>query len=324
MLSPVVVGSLIQTAVVIILCVGFTFTYMVEKFPNFAHTTIATIGTILTFSMVMLWGFNPYWAWPVSTLFCGLLGTGIYALIVRPIKATGAREITLTFAFFALAQVIGSLVNIYSYWFNRTQGSPASGFRVISEDFSLWGYPGVLIVVVPVCAALVVALYLFITRTKLGIALRAVAEDEPLASSLGVNIKLIHYLSWFITGALAGLAGAIIPLWRYTGLGYSDEFLILVMAGSVMGGLHSVMGAVVGGLIAGFAQKTLGALMLAIFGPSAGEYESLYPMVFIVVILMLMPQGIMGLFENPHAPMKALREKIASIRGYLHKVTHAA
>ena len=324
MLSPVVVGTLIQTGVVIILCVGFTFTYMVEKFPNFAHTAIATIGTILTFSMVRLFGLNPYWAWPASTLFCGLLGVGIYVFIVRPIKATGAREITLTFAFFAIAQIIGSLVSIYSYWFSRTQGGPASGFRVISEDFTLWGYPGVLIVVVPVCATLVVALYFFMTRMKHGIALRAVAEDEPLASSLGVNINRIHILNWFITGALAGLAGAIIPLWRYTGLGYSDEFLILVMAGSVIGGLHSVTGAVIGGLLAGVAQKALGALMILLFGVGAAEYEALYPMIFIVVILMLEPHGIMGIFENPHTPIKALRGKVASIRAYLNKVLHAA
>ncbi len=324
MLSPVVVGTLIQTGVVIILCVGFTFTYMVEKFPNFAHTAIATLGTLVTFTMVRLWDLNPYYAWPASTLLCGLLGVGIYVFIVRPIKATGAREITLTFAFFALAQVIGSLVSIYSYWFSRSQGHPASGFRVISEDFTLWGYPGVLIVVVPVCALLVAALYIFMTRMKHGIALRAVAEDEPLASSLGINIKRIHILSWFITGALAGLAGAIIPLWRYTGLGYSDEFLVLVMAGSVMGGLHSVTGAVVGGLLAGVAQKALGALMIAMFGVGASEYEALYPMIFIVAILMIEPHGIMGIFENPHTPMKTLRAKIASIRGYLHKVTHAA
>ena len=323
MLSPIVIGALIQTGVVIILCVGFTFTYMTEKFPNFAHTAVATIGTLVAYTMVRIYGFNPYYTWPVSTLLCGALGVGIYLLIVRPIRATGAREITLTFAFFALAQVIGSIVSIYSYWFSQSQDAPATGFMFISSDFTWEGYPGVLLVTLPVCAVLVVALYLFMTRAKHGIALRAVAEDEPFASSLGVNVPNIHLLSWFLTGAFAGLAGAIIPLWRYTGLGYSDEFLILVMAGSVIGGLHNVMGAVIGGFIAAVMQKALGALAIALFGIQAAGYESLYPMIFIVTILMIEPNGIMGIFENPHSPARALRSTYDRIRGFLSEVTHA-
>ena len=323
MLSPVLIGVLIQTGVVITLCVGFTFTYMVEKFPNFAHTAIATLGILVTFTIVRIWNQNPYYAWPASTLLCGALGVGLYLFIVRPIKATGAREITLTFAFFAIAQVIGSIVNIYAYWFFLSQGYFIEGFSVISEDFKWEGYPGVLVVALPICAILVAALYLFMTRMKQGIALRALAEDESLASSLGVNVNRIHILSWFLTGSLAGLAGAIIPLWRFTGLGYSDEFLILVMAGSVIGGLHSVAGAVVGGLLASWTQWGLGAIALALFGVAALQFEPLYPMFFIVIFLMLEPEGVMGIFEKPHAPLRTLKARLADIRDYLSKVTHA-
>ena len=59
MLSPVVVGALIQTGIVVILCVGFTFTYMVEKFPNFAHTGFATLGVMTSHALVKLYGLNP-------------------------------------------------------------------------------------------------------------------------------------------------------------------------------------------------------------------------------------------------------------------------
>ena len=323
MLSPVLIGAIIQTGVVIILCVGFTFTYMVEKFPNFAHTSFATLGTVLSYSLVRIYGFDPYATIPISMLTSGVLGLGLYVAIVRPIKATGAREITLTFAFFAIAQVIASLVNIFSYWYMLNQGYRTMGFSLVSRDFQWMGYPGILVVTLPVCMILVATLYIFLTRIKYGIALRAVSEDETLAASLGVNVNTIHLLSWFLTGSLAGLAGAIIPLWLYTGLGYNDKFFILVMAGSVIGGLHSVAGAVVGGFLAATAQKALGALMVAILGVSATEYESLYPMIFIVVVLMLVPQGIMGIFEYPPHPIKTVRDIFTRIRGYLAKVLHA-
>ncbi len=313
-LSPVVVGALIQAAVVVILCVGFTFTYMVEKFPNFGHTAIATVGTLVSYSLVRIYGWDPYAAIPVSTFACGLLAVILYIVMVRPIKAAGGREVTLTFAFFALSYVIASCVNIYSYWFLYNRGYPASGFGLTNWDFTSGGYPGIFVVSLPLTALLVVTLWVFLTKVKQGIALRAMAEDEGLAASLGVNTRAIHIMSWFITGALAGLAGGIIPLWRYTGLDANDEFLVLVMAGSVVGGLQSVAGAVLGGLSVALSQKGLLALAIAVFGIGAASYESLYPIGFIILILMLEPEGIMGIFGKPHTPIRTMRIRIRELR----------
>jgi len=310
LLTPAVIGIIIQISVVILLCVGFTFTYMMEKFPNFAHTSLAMVGTVISFSLVKVNGFDPYQTIPVSTLVCGLLGLGLYRFVVRPIKATGAREITLTFTFFALTQVIASLINIYSYWYLFAMGSPTGGFYFYTGDFSWQGYPGILLVAAPTCILIVVGLWFFLTKVKQGVAFRAVAEDETLASSLGVNIEEIHVLSWLITGALAGVAifDAI------------EEFLILVMTGSVIGGLSTVTGAVVGGSAVVAFQKLLTYLGLTYIGIGTLAYESLYPMMMVVTILMLQPEGIMGAFDKTRTPTSPLRirirdavEKIASM-----------
>jgi branched-chain amino acid transport system permease protein len=309
-LSPLMIGLIIQASVVVVLCVGFTFTYMMEKFPNFAHTSLATISIVISYTLVQMYGFTPYQALPVSALICGLIGLMLYRFIVRPIKATGAREITLTFAFFALTEVIASIMYIYSYWYLYNRGTPTSGFYFFTGDFTWEGYPGVLLVAAPICCLLVVALWLFLTKVKQGIAFRAVAEDETLASSLGVNVEEIHLLTWFITGALAGLAGGIIPLWRYTGLDANDEFLILVMTGSVVGGLNTVAGAVVGGLIVVVAQKLLTFIGIDFFGVGAAMYESLYPMVLVVIILFLQPEGVMGAFDKSRPAEKRLTVRL--------------
>jgi branched-chain amino acid transport system permease protein len=323
MLSPLVVGALVQTAIVIILCIGFTFTYMVEKFPNFAHTATATFGTVVSYTLVHIYGFNPYAAVPFSALLCGLLGIIMYIGIVRPIKATGAREITLTFAFLALAQLMFALVNIYSYWYVLSQGTPTAGFMLTSFDFNIGGYPGVLIITLPVCTILVAILWYFLTRVKHGIALRAVAEDEALASTIGVNIKLVHTVSWFVTGALAGLAGGLIPMWRYTSLGFNDEFLILVIAGSVMGGMNNIAGALIGGFLTSTSQKILGYVAILLFGYEAAAYDRIYPTILIAAILMFEPEGIMGYFEHAHKHMRDLRNGVNRIRRRVSKIIHA-
>src|SRR4030042_4344333 len=99
MSAPVVVNSVIAGSMLVILCIGFTFTYMMEKFPNFAHASYASIGTMTTFYLVRFHGFSPYLAWPVAALTGGLLGILLYVGLVKPIKRHGLMEITLTFTF---------------------------------------------------------------------------------------------------------------------------------------------------------------------------------------------------------------------------------
>jgi branched-chain amino acid transport system permease protein len=210
--------------------------------------------------------------------------------------------------------IIGSIVDIFSYWFLYNQGYSAQGFWTASFDFNWQGYPGVFVVTLPLCAVLIIAFYLFFTRVRLGIAFRAVAENEQLAAILGVNTPNIHIFSWFLTGALAGLAGAIIPLWRSTGLGYTDTLLVLVMAGSVLGGLQSLAGAVIGGFLVTIIEKVLTILIIEWYGIAVADWEALIPIIFIVAVIMIEPEGIMGIFDNPHTPIKTLKRSLFRFR----------
>lgn len=320
MLSQAIISIFVQVSIVIILCVGFTFTYMMEKFPNFGHTAIAMVGTMISYALVRIWGFNPYSTWIFSTVFCGFIAVGLYLSVVRPIKTNGANIITLSFVFFAIAMVVGSIVNVFSYWFLYSQGYPAQGFWLTPFDFAWQGYPGVFLVTVPLCAILVITLYLFFTRVRLGVAMRAVAENEPLAAILGVNTYFIHIFSWFLTGALAGMAGAIIPLWQYTGLGYTDTFLIIVMAGCVLGGLQSIAGAVIGGFLVTIVEKGITVLMIELYGIGMMDWEALIPPIFIVTILMIEPEGIMGIFDKPQNPIQTLRENLLRFKDQFSRI----
>jgi branched-chain amino acid transport system permease protein len=323
MLPTWLIGNTIQVGLLVILCIGFTFTYMIDKFPNFAHVSFAAIGTCITFAMVRLWGFNPYAAWPVTTLVGGLLGVILYILVIMPIKRHGTREITLTFAFFAMSRVITSFIAMFSFWVLISTKISTEGFLVRSSDFTWQDVPGVMLTAPVICAALVLLMYVFLTRFRFGIATRAVAEDEPLAASLGVDTFKVHVASWFIAGALSGLAGGIIPLWRSTGLGFSDEFLISVMAGSIVGGLNSITGAVIGGVAIALTQMWLGSLFIRVFGINASGFEPLLPILFIFVVLMIEPEGITGFFSRPHAPLETLRTRLSDARQLLARLAKA-
>jgi branched-chain amino acid transport system permease protein len=282
---------------------------MIEKFPNFAHTSFVTIGIMCTYTMVRLWGFNPYLSWPVAALTNGLISVAIYLLVVRPIKRTGSGTIRLTFAMFSLTFIIRSVLSIYSYWVMRTQGFRAIGFMLRDFDFEFMGLPGIAFMAPLACITIIASLHLFLTRTRFGIAIKATSENPQLASTLGINVNHVHVASWFITGALAGLAGAAIPLWEYTKLGYSDTLMINVMAGSVLGGLDNIYGAMVGGAALAFIQTALPGILLGPFGLGIVKFKPLIPVVVIVVILMYEPKGITSILARGSRAIKRIRQQ---------------
>ena len=309
MLSATSIGMMIQVSILVLLCVGFSFTHMIEKFPNFAHTSFVSIGIICTFTLVRLWGVNPYLAWPVAALLNGIVGVAIYILIVRPIRNAGSGAIRLTFALFSLTFLIRSLVSIYSYWVMRTQGFRAVGFMLREFDFEFMGLPGIALLAPLTSLALVVSLHLFLTRTKFGISIKATSENPQLASTLGIDVNRVHVASWFITGALAGLAGAAIPLWEYTNLGYSDTLMIDVMAGSVLGGLDNIYGAMIGGAALAFIQTALPGILLGPFGLGIAKFKPLIPIAVIIVILMYEPKGITEILARGSRAIKRKRQR---------------
>jgi len=310
MFSPALLGAMIQTTILIILCIGFTVTFQIERFPNFAHLSLATVGTIITYAMVQILGVNPYLAWPVSTIICSIIALGVYSILIRPMKKTGAKDISLALASVALSILISAFIAIFSYWAVIIHGSPPVYFMLTAYDFNWNSLPGVAITAPLTCVSLIILLQLFFHKTKTGTAIRAVSEDEQLASILGININRMHLLSWTIVGGLVGLAGAIIPLWRSTSVGFSDEFLIAVMAGSLVGGIDRIYGAVIGGILVSVSMEGLPQIIpdyihhaepnLYEFSLPVQGFAQLIPIAMIFLVLMIEPEGITGFFGKLH------------------------
>lgn len=308
--SSALISAVMYASILVLLSMGFTFTHMIEKFPNFAHTSFATVGVIISYTFVRLWGHSPYTAWPFAFVLSGLFGIALYLLVVRTMRSVGTSGIHITFAMIALSYVINATLAVFSFWVMRTRPFTTASFMLRRFDFTLMGYPGILFMAPMTSVTLVTLLHLFLTRTKFGIAIRATVEDPSLASALGVNTFHVHLTSWFLTGAMAGLAGAALPLWMPTSLNGSDELMINVIAGSVLGGLDSIYGAIIGGAVLSFTQTLMPVLLVRALGIWIASYISLTPMIFVIGVMMLMPEGIGGvLWGNPGSPSR-LGERI--------------
>ena len=304
MISDAIISIIIQMGMVVLLCIGFTFTYQIEGFPNFAHIGFTLIGTTITFTMTKLMGINPYLSWPVSMTLCGLLGVAFYVFLVNPIKRRRDGNIAITIAFYALSIVLETVVGVYSYWIVISMHETTRGFVLKKFDFTFLDIPGVAIMTPLASVFLVIILYYIHSRTRFGLAIRAVSENEDLSAVFGINTGRIHMASWFIVGALAGLAGSIIPLWTSLRGSFGGEMLVTVMAGSIVGGLDSIYGAVIGGVLITLFQKGFtfalmnfeshGQPLLINFSILILGFSKLIPIIFIVIILMLMPDGITG------------------------------
>ena len=312
-------STVVNMSLLVMLCIGFTFTYMMEKFPNFAHTSLATLGTMVTFYLVRLRGLNPYLTWPLSALVGGLAGILLYQAVVKPLRGRPFSDITLTFTFYIVGQIISKALAVFSYWLLVVKKMQSQGFNLYAYDTRLWGLPAISVAAPLTVLTIVLLLQGFLKWSKHGVAMRATAENEALAQGLGVDVGLMHIASWWISGSLAALSGSIVSMWLNTSVNYSDALIVNVMAGSVLGGLNSITGAILGGFLVAVGTKALTWALISHLGVAMGAYEALIPIVFLFTILAIEPNGLTAI-DRTKLSKAHLRESLRRLARTLRNV----
>jgi len=281
-----------------LLSIGFTLTYLTAKIPNFAHGTYAGYGIYVSYTFAKFFHINPYLGLPFAFLVGGLLSVIVYKLVISTLTKMGSGSIVLTIATLAIQIFLGAILNIYAYAFIAFYNQYATGFLLKEYDFKVGDVSGIFFVSIGISIASVIALHYLLTKTKMGIAMRATAEDPELASVLGININNIQLFSWFLTGGLACLAGAMIPFWLQSSPGTGSGIITSIMAGSLLGGFDSVYGAVIGGFTIGLSEIMLTLAGQMVLGTWFGEYRPLIPMIFLIIVLLIEPRGLQGFWET--------------------------
>jgi branched-chain amino acid transport system permease protein len=267
---------------------GLVLVYKSSGVFNFAQ---GEFGTVAVYALYLLDFETNYWlAFAGALVAAGLMGLLTERLVVRPLFR--APRVTLLVATAGVALLAIGL----EIWFGTAQGKPiAKGFDRVDRvevlgvqisDQRLW--------LIAVLAALAVALALFFTRTNLGVAITG-ASQEPTATELvGISVRRLSSFTWVLAALLGGLAALIaVPDGGSFGPGImTSTFLIPAFTAAVLGGMTSLPGAFVGGVLIGIVQSV--ATSAPLFQDIPGTKSTLVVFLVLLVVLVARPQGLLG------------------------------
>lgn len=293
---PLLRDAVIFASILTMLSTGLTLTYMTTKVPNFAHGDFAAVNIYFTLILARLLNVNPYAGVLTGFLLGGLVALVLYLAILKPLLDRGASYIILMIATIAYDMMLLSLINIIADYLSRVH-------RITSRLFQLreWGYgieilgqPSIFLVAPLLALIMVLSLYIFLNKTKFGIAMRAAIDNPSLAETIGINVNLTYAVSWFISGGLAGIGGALAPLHMTCNTDTGVRLLVSIFAASIVGGFTNVYGAFLGGFLIGLAE-VLGTGYLAIsLGSWIVPYRPVIPLTLMALTLLFAPQGLTG------------------------------
>ena len=260
--------------------IGLSLILGLLNVPNFAHGVLYALGAYVMISAGKAFGFV---GGAVTALaMVAVLGAGIEFLGVRRLYRVHPDYILLLT--FGLSLILTESIILVWGPVGMTAQPPA--FLAGAVDLGVTVYPKYRLAVMVITSALVLACYLFVTRTRYGAIIRAGIEDKDMASALGINIRRVFMLTFAAGTGLAGLGGALMTPVRGLQPTMGIDILPFAFVVVVLGGLGSLPGAIVAGLLVGVVQS----LMTAIWAPGADA--SVFALMTLGIIAR--PQGLLG------------------------------
>ncbi|MDG6898164.1 MAG: branched-chain amino acid ABC transporter permease [Nitrososphaerota archaeon] len=305
------VGTVIFCSLYSLMSIGLTLTYMTTRVPNFAHGSVITLGLYLAYTMFHFWGISPYLGSPLFFALGGTTAIAIYGLVLRPLAKRGVPLVGLMIATLAVDTVFLGVVNVYAgYLANVFHVGNSLTIIYFTADFSIWGIKGLFIMAPLFLLFITGGLYLLLTRTKFGIAMRASVENPNLAGVLGVNVGRVYIVSWFLAGGLAGIAGSFIPMEAAGSPSTGSDLIVAIFAASILGGLTNIYGAVAGGIIIGLSDSLLPTYLAQLLGSWVTAYSGSMPLLIMVAALLLTPNGVTSVNWRRLFRMEATVERV--------------
>jgi branched-chain amino acid transport system permease protein len=266
-----------------LVALGLSLIFGIMRIVNFAHGEMFMLGGYVTYYLFGIFGINYFATFVMATLLIGLLGVLLEKIIFRPLTNRPEMALTSLIAAIGLAWVFQMLAVIC---FGELDKDIPTAFK------GIFRFGGVVITAERLAAivigiTLVVVLSLFLKKTKLGKAIRAVAEDREAAALQGIPVTRMSALSFGIGSGLAAAAGAIITPIFIINPSIGGEVILKAFLVVILGGMGSIPGAMLGGLILGFIES-YGCLFFPV--PTV----SVITFVMIILILIVRPQGLLG------------------------------
>jgi len=288
-------GAIIYSNLLVLLAIGLTMTYITTAVPNFAQGSLAVFGSYIAITLLRLLGIHPYLSIPVAFVLGGGLGVAIYTGVLRPLINRGAQIVILMIATLAVDLILLGLIGAYSDFLGTITKKSAKKFIFTPYDFPIFNLTGIFFVSILVIGLILFSLYLLLYKTKFGVAMRASMENPALAEIMGVNVENTRLASWILSGALAAVAGVLLPFRQEIVPMTGGIIIVSIFASSIVGGLGSIFGALVGGYIVGMSESFVTFQLSSIFGPGILVYSRVISLIVLVITLILAPKGLMSI-----------------------------
>ena len=296
-----VVNGAVLGAIIALGAIGLTLIYGILNFANIAHGDYMTLGAYLTLFIVggalaalgiegtglgpFTFGYPVLLALPVAAAAVAAVAIGLDALIYRRLRARGVNAVVLAMASLGVAIALRGLVQIV--WSGDAQRLPRESKSVYHLPMDVRVPPDA-IFVAAVAVALVTAVYLILTRTKMGKAMRATADNPQLARVSGIDTQRVIRWTWAMGASLAATAGVLLAVYQAQMLPIMGwRFLIPLFAAAILGGIGNPYGALVGAFAIGVASE----VSTQWINPS---YKPAVAFAILIAMLLARPRGIFG------------------------------
>jgi branched-chain amino acid transport system permease protein len=300
MIAQALMDGLIAGAMIGLGAIGITLTYSILRFANFAHGELISWGAYIALAVSGALGYlsnaltvpiGPFsfgWSLPLAGMLAVLLSGALAlltdALLFGRLRARGGTIIIMVMASFGAALTLRSLLEFLftskpAYYGKALQiALPlGGGMRATPDQLLTLG----------LSAVLVLAIHLLLTRTAIGRAMRAVSENQQLAGIVGIDVRGIIRVVWLLGAGLACVAGIMAGLLVQIRPHMGHDLLLPLFAAAILGGIGSVPGAMLAGLIVGLSE----AIAVQVIG---AEWRAAVAFVILVAVLLVHPQGLFG------------------------------
>ncbi len=290
MIQQLIINGIIAGSIYALIAIGFTVIYRTVKFFHFAHGVVYTAGAYFAYTFInsltpqLSNSLTYFISFFLSIILAAILGIAIDRFVYYPLRQQKASNLIFLLASFGVFIFLQNLIQlIYGAQILTIRTGP------IKEGHHFFGavITDIQILILVVSIILMILLWLFIQKTKLGKAMRAVSDDMIAANVVGINPEKIILSSFAIGSALAGAAGILISYETNIEPTMGFNALLKGIIASIIGGIGSIPGAVLGGFFLGLAEN------LGIWKISAG-WKDCIAFVILIIFLLIRPSGFLG------------------------------
>jgi branched-chain amino acid transport system permease protein len=285
--QDILVSGLVNGGVYALLAIGFSLIFGVARIVNIAHTAFYMLASYALYGLLVIGGMPLVLAIPLAVVAVVALSLVCYKLVIEPVRQHESAVLIATIALALIFQE--SLLVSFGGSF---LGIPAAvdgfvsvlGVRVSNQR----------LIILVVVAATLAATWFLLYRTKLGLAIRASANDQEIANLMGMNVNRVAMLTVGISVALAAIAGVVVaPVFVVDPLMWLSP-LVTMLAIVVLGGLGSLKGSLIGAFIIGYVEA------ITVFAvPSGAFLKGAVALSIMVIVLLIRPEGLFGVvFEE--------------------------